>query len=286
MKLSKKQITSFRQKIFLWWPPHRRDLPWRHTRDPYRIMVSEVMLQQTQVLRVIDKYNEFIEAFPTVKDLAQASPAQILRIWKGMGYNRRALYLRSSAQIICDQYNGQIPNNYELLTRLPGLGTYTARAIMVFAYGQEVPLVDTNIRQIITHFFFSNQAQGLALMGRKGRALEKDIEDIARQLIPPGKSWEWHQALMDYGAIAMTNIQIPITNKKKQKPFKDSNRYYRGRIVDRLREGEAQEKEFLEECASAYGKSKKFLVGILDGLIKEGLIERTRRGVLRLPGDK
>ncbi|MDP1721838.1 MAG: Fe-S cluster assembly protein HesB [Candidatus Gottesmanbacteria bacterium] len=282
MKLTKRQITSFQQKIFSWWKTHRRDLPWRHTRDPYRIMVSEVMLQQTQVLRVVAKYREFIERYPTIKILAHASPGAVLRIWKGMGYNRRALYLQRAAKMIVEEYHGIFPLTEKDLRNLPGLGIYTARALLVFAYEQEVPLIDTNIRQIVTHFFLKDQTQG--------RALEKEIEDIARQLIPPGKSWQWHQALMDYGALAMTNVpaspagrQYPMTNRKKQKPFKDSNRYYRGRIVDRLREGEISEKKFLNELGKTYTKPVAFLLSIIASLVKDGLIERSSRGVLRLP---
>lgn len=285
MKLSQRRIDSFQHKIFSWWTTHKRDLPWRHTRDPYKIMVSEVMLQQTQVSRVLAGYREFIERFPTVSHLAQASPADVLRIWKGMGYNRRALYLQRAAKVIVEEYRGKFPVSESELVKLPGLGKYTVRAILVFAYKQEIPLVDTNIRQIIIHFFFIKKSQGPALMGLKGRALEKEVENIARQLIPSGKSWEWHQALMDYGSLAMTNIQIPMTNWKKQKPFKDSNRYYRGRIIDRLREGDMGENELLKELSKTYTKPVTFFRIIITSLIKDGLIERISHDILRLPNE-
>ena len=177
---------KFQAYIFAWWKTHRRDLPWRHTHDPYKILVSEVMLQQTQVSRVLPKYREFIQAYPTVKDLARASNSDVLKIWKGMGYNRRALYLKKAAEI------GEFPKSEGELVKLPGLGTYTARAILVFAYRKNVAMVDTNIRQIITHFFFHDAPQK-----------DKIIQNIADQLVPKGKSWEWHQALMDYGALAL-----------------------------------------------------------------------------------
>lgn len=272
MKPFGKRIILFQHMIFDWWSSQRRDLPWRRTHDPYRIMVSEVMLQQTQVLRVLPKYTEFIEVFPTIQALAVASPAHVLRVWKGMGYNRRALYLHKAAKAIVEIHHGKFPISENELVKLPGLGTYTARAILVFAYRQEVPLVDTNIRQIITHYFFKNQAQK-----------ESVIEEVARQLVPPGKSWEWHQALMDFGALAMPNIQYPITNKKKQKPFKDSNRFYRGRIIDRLREGEMSEKILLNELEKMYTKPTTFLRSIVSSLIKDGLIQRTSRDVLHFP---
>lgn len=272
MKLSPRRIVSFQHKIFSWWTTHNRDLPWRHTRDPYEIMVSEVMLQQTQVLRVLPKYAEFIEAFPTVSILAKTTPADVLRIWKGMGYNRRALYLQKASKVIVVIYHGKFPVSEKELVKLPGLGIYTARAILVFAYGQEVPLVDTNIRQIITHFFFKDQPQK-----------ESIIEEVAKQLVPLGKSWEWHQALMDFGALAMTNIQYPMTNRKKQKPFKDSNRYYRGRMIDRLRDGEVQQDKLIEECVCLYGKPRSHINSIIASLIKDGLIEFPSHGILRLP---
>lgn len=272
MRLSKKRIAAFQKKILTWWFAHRRDLPWRRTHDPYRIMVSEVMLQQTQVSRVLPKYKGFLRVFPTVVDLAKATPAHVLRVWKGMGYNRRALYLHHAAKIIVEQYQSQFPVSEQQLSKLPGLGTYTARAILVFAYKQEVPLVDTNIRKIITHFFFHDVRQK-----------ESVIETVAQQLLPKGKSWQWHQALMDYGALAMTNIQIPMTNWKKQKPFKDSNRYYRGRIIDQLREGDIVQKSLLKELGGKYAKPAAFFQSILRGLEADGLITRQKTGIITLP---
>ncbi len=292
MTLTKKQIISFQKKILSWWSTHRRDLPWRRTRDPYRIMVSEVMLQQTQVLRVLPKYAEFIGIFPTVLDLAQATPAQVLRIWKGMGYNRRALYLHRAARIIASDDLCVIPANAGIqrinvklsnrinfpksereLRKLPGLGIYTARAILVFAYGQEIPLVDTNIRQIITHFFFHD-----------GEQKDSIIEAVARQLIPPGKSWDWHQALMDYGAIAMSKLKTQSSKvKKKAILFRESNRFYRGRIIDRLREEDLEEDDLIKEFQNKYPKPLAFYRSILHGLKTDGLVSRSKAGIISLP---
>ncbi len=271
--LTQRQIILFQHTIFLWWKTHKRDLPWRRTHDPYRIMVSEVMLQQTQVLRVIAKYAEFIEAFPTVRSLAQTSPAHVLRVWKGMGYNRRALYLHRAAKMIVEKYNGKFPVSESELVKLPGLGKYTARAILVFACAQEVPLVDTNIRQIITHFFFSGEPQK-----------ESVIEEVAGQLVPPGKSWQWHQALMDYGALELKTLNFKLkTVEKRTKPFIDSNRFYRGRIIDRLREGDMRESKLADEFKKKYGKSNDFLKVILQGLEFDGLISRSKTGIITLP---
>lgn len=273
MKLSTRRIASFQKKILTWWNTNRRDLPWRHTRDPYKIMVSEVMLQQTQVSRVLAKYTEFIEVFPTVKSLAQARPAHVLRIWKGMGYNRRALYLQRAAKVIVGEYHGKFPVSESELIKLPGLGIYTARAILVFAYKQEIPLIETNIRQIITHFFFKGEPQK-----------ESVIEDVARQLIQPGRSWEWHQALMDYGALELQKVNGKRkTFIKNVKPFKESNRYYRGRIIDRLREGDIRESKLESEFKKKYEKSNDFLKAILQGLEADGLIFRSKTGIISLP---
>lgn len=238
--------SKFQDFIFSWWKDHRRDLPWRRTHDPYKILVSEVMLQQTQVRRVLPKYAEFIEAFPDISTLANASPADVLRAWKGMGYNRRALYLKKITAI---------PKTEKELMKLSGIGRYTARAILVFAYKKDIALVDTNIRKIIMHFFFHDQPQQ-----------EKVIESFAKKLLPKGKSWEWHQALMDYGA-----SQLWPKLNKKQKPFKNSSRYFRGRVVDMLREKAVSE------------KTLNVKPEIIAGLIRDGLVVRSKGNMLHLP---
>lgn len=248
--ITAKRVAEFRRFIFSWWKENRRDLPWRHTNDPYKILVSEVMLQQTQVSRVLTRYTEFIEVYPTAHSLAHASTADVLRIWKGMGYNRRALYLKKAAQ------TGLHAKSEKELSKLPGVGKYTARAILVFAYKKNIACVDTNIRQIITHFFFDDKPQK-----------ESVIQGVADQLVPSGKSWEWHQALMDYGSLAIDRV-----SQKKSIPFKNSNRYYRGRLVDLLRDGAVKEQIIL----------KDFSPKIIDGLLRDGLIVR-RNGILALP---
>lgn len=270
---SKKEVARFRRYIFSWWRTHRRDLPWRHTQDPYCILVSEVMLQQTQVARVLPKYQEFLKAFPTVYDLAGATPGNVLRLWRGMGYNRRALYLQRTARSIVHDYQGIFPQSEQELVQLPGLGKYTARALLVFAYKQDVAMIDTNIRQIITRFFFEGKTQK-----------EPVIQKIADQLAPKGKSWEWHQALMDYGALALhSSVSKRQVSPEKHLPFKDSNRFYRGRIVDRLRDGEVTENELLLDISRQYKRDKVFIRVMIQGLLSDGLIEKTKSGVFHLP---
>jgi A/G-specific adenine glycosylase len=261
------QILKFRAMIFNWWVLNKRDLPWRHTHDPYKILVSEIMLQQTQVSRVLPKYEEFLYFFPDVYTLAKASTAKILKVWKGMGYNRRALYLKKTAETIVARYGGEFPDDEERLTKLSGLGTYTARAILVFAFRQDIAAVDTNIRQIITHFFFRDIAQKPSV-----------IQDVADKLVPPGESWEWHQALMDFGALEMPKLKIKKIKKSGSIPFKETNRFYRGKIMDLLREGNVHELDLQKK----FNKSAELLLSIVDGLVKDGLVERKKK-MLRLP---
>lgn len=271
MRLTPDKVKKLRHLIFRWWQDNRRNLPWRHTRDPYRILVSEVMLQQTQVSRVLPKYEEFLKVFPTLMSLATATPAEVLTVWRGMGYNRRALYLKKTAETVMSVYKGKFPNTQSELVKLPGLGLYTARAIMVFAFGKNVAMVDTNIRQIITHFLFNGLPQS-----------EKVIHDAADKLVPLGRAWEWHQALMDYGALAMTKEKKEMNLVKKQKPFKDSDRYYRGRVVDLLRLGRVEERIMNADFSSRYGKGTAFFDRIVDGLVRDSLVER-RNGFVSLP---
>lgn len=265
-------ITRFQSMIFTWWKGNRRDLPWRHSRDPYNIAVSEIMLQQTQVLRVIPKYSEFIEEYPTIYHLANASAASVLRMWKGMGYNRRALYLHTMAKMIVEKYNGKFPTNAKLLAQLPGLGIYTTRAILVFAYKKDIACVDTNIRKIITHFFFDDKPQK-----------DSVIQQTADRLVPTGKSWEWHQALMDYGSLEMKDVKYQMINsKKKSVPFRQTNRFYRGRIIDMLREKNYPEMNIIGNIHNQYKKQEHEIQSIINGLIQDGLVER-KKDMLFLP---
>lgn len=269
VKITSVQIRTFQQFIFNWWKRNKRDLPWRHTHDPYKIFISEILLQQTQVSRGLPKYIEFIDRYPTVKDLSKAKVADVLKIWKGMGYNRRALYIHQTAKIIVSTYNGKFPKQEDILISFPGLGKYTARAILVFAYKQDVAMIDTNIRQILTHFFFKDIPHP-----------EKEIQCIADKLVPIGKSWEWHQALMDYGAIAYERLKI---RKKKVKPYKESNRYFRGRIMDLVREKDWKTKELVWKMTTLYEKDEAFIRIILDDLHKDGLISVSETGIITLP---
>lgn len=252
---------AFREYIFSWWKENRRDLPWRHTHDPYRIFVSEIMLQQTQVERVITKYHEFLSLFPSITKLAEAPLSGILVAWKGLGYNRRALFVQKTAIEIVKKYEGVFPRDPIVLRTLPGIGVYTSQAICVFAYNMDLPLVDTNIRKIITHFFFEDVAQK-----------EKVIEATAHNILPKGKSWEWHQALMDFGALELSKL-LPTARRTKGKIlFKDTNRFIRGKIIDVLREGTYPERKLLAKLLDLTKRDEEILIKNLQLLVKEGLI--------------
>lgn len=264
MRISKTQKSNFRKLIFSWWKSKRRNLPWRHTNDPYKILVSEVMLQQTQVTRVLPKYEEFLNTFPDVFSLATSRTAQVLQIWKGLGYNRRALYLKKAAEAVVNLYSGKFPNKEEDLRNLPGVGKYTARALLVFAYKYDISMIDTNIRQIIVTFFFQGKPQK-----------EKDIESVADQLVPKGKSWDWHQALMDYGALELVRSKQPkrVRQSKNITPFKDTKRFIRGKILDTLRVSPIDESKLVEELAYRYHKEATWVLSVIRDLERDGLVE-------------
>ncbi len=275
VNISEKNISAFHKKIFSWWRTNKRDLPWRHTHDPYRILVSEIMLQQTQVPRVLLKYNEFLRIFPNITVLASSPLAAVLQVWKGLGYNRRAKYLRQLVQILQKKYAGEFPKTEKELLELPGIGLYTARAIQVFAWKRDVAMVDTNVRRIIVHYFFDDTPQS-----------EKIIQQTADSLVPHGKSWEWHQALMDYGSLVMPTIVNRISKKITASPsviaFKDTNRFMRGRIIDVLRDRQYTKKQLIDMFVISYNKSEDFIENQLSALVKEELVEYVSGDIIRL----
>lgn len=220
MDLSSEQIKAFQDKILAWYDVNMRNLPWRQTRNPYKILVSEVMSQQTQLSRVIPKYEAWLTRFPTVQDLAQSPISEVLRYWSGLGYNRRALNLQKAVQVVTKDYQGKFPKTIEELKKLPGLGKYTASAVACFAFNEQLPIIDTNIRKVIAHEFFDGELPN-----------EKTIENVAIQILPKGKAYEWNQALMDYSALVLKEKKIPVP---KQSHFLSSNRYYRGQTIKLL----------------------------------------------------
>ena len=205
----------------------RHDLPWRKTKDPYKIVVSELMLQQTQVTRVIPKYKEFLKHFPTVAKLASAPLGDVLKAWQGLGYNRRAKFLWQAAQSVQNEYKGKWPKTFLELKNLPGIGTYTAGAVMNFAYNEPVPLIETNVRTVYIHHFFKDTEN----------VSDKELLPIIERTLDTTNPREWNWALMDYGSYLKStigNVSTKSKTYKKQSNFKESNRYVRGAIIRAL----------------------------------------------------
>lgn len=256
-------LPDFRLLVWSYWKKHgRHDLPWRRTRDPYKILVSEIMLQQTQVSRVREKYPEFLEVFPDVRALAAASLSDVLRVWIGLGYNRRAKFLHEAAQEIVRVHGGRVPKDSAALRALPGVGEYTAAAVRAFAYGIPETLVETNIRTAITHHFFSAHRQ---------KVHDADVRRIAKRLASAQRQRDWHAALMDYGAHLKANgvrMNQRSAHYTRQKAFKGSLREVRGAILRELH----KKKPTLGTLSFAKSRVRLALTALArDGLIhKEG----------------
>lgn len=260
MQLSVKEIQQFQQKIFTWYEQNQRDLPWRKSRDPYRILISEVMLQQTQVSRVIPKYEAWLKVFPNVDALAKATVTDVLRMWSGLGYNRRALNLQKAAKVVVEEFSGIFPKDIQSLKKLPGIGTYTAAAVVCFAYDLQVPVIDTNIRKVIAVEFFKGELPQ-----------EKVIEVVALKLLPTGRAYEWNQALMDYSSLVLRDKKIPIP---KQSHFRSSNRYYRGRTIALLLEIQSISFSGLWSYFEEHNPIEKDrLEEIVHSMVKDGLLK-------------
>lgn len=195
------EAANVASRLLGWFADHgRRDLPWQNPRSAYRVWISEVMLQQTQVARVQDFYRRFLARFPTIRALADASPAQVREAWNGLGYYRRADNLSRLARIVVERHDGAIPKDLDSLEALPGIGPYTAGAVASFAYEQRVPAVDTNVARVLSRVFPRAAGQ------HDSRSAEQRRRDLARRLLPRQRrgAWEFNQALMDLGALYCT----------------------------------------------------------------------------------
>lgn len=251
-------IRDFQHSILSWYDTFKRELPWRGDPDPYHILVSEIMLQQTQVDRVIPKYLAFLDRFPTLRSLAEASTADVIKEWQGLGYNRRALNLKRAAEVAVREYGGRLPGTVEELERLPGIGKYTARAVASFAFGLQVPVVDTNVRRVLSDWV--------------GRELsDRETWEIAERIVPEGRAADWNQALMDYGALVKR--AAPRKTGKPSEPFTSTNRFWRGRIVDALREHHALSMDRLLNALPYPDRDEGRVRGLVRALHEEGMVE-------------
>ena len=240
----------------------RADLPWRQTRDPYRIMVSEIMLQQTQVERIRSRYGEFLLTFPDLEALARASLQEVLAAWQGLGYNRRGMALKRAAEEVVARFGGVVPVTEEELRTLPGIGPYTAGAICAFAFDQPVVFIETNIRAVYLHHFFPDR-QGIT---------DRELFPLVALTLDRDAPREWYYALMDYGVLLKRLLPNPSRRSAhhvRQSPFKGSNREVRSRILTAIL---AQE-----------GVTEGELVTLLDGdalRVKKNLRDLKREGFI------
>ncbi|OHA21246.1 MAG: hypothetical protein A2849_00410 [Candidatus Taylorbacteria bacterium RIFCSPHIGHO2_01_FULL_51_15] len=299
MKLSTSSVKAFQKTITSYYRTHKRNFPWRETKDPYAILVSEIMLQQTQADRVIPFFTAFLEKFPTPYALAKAPVRDVLKAWQGLGYNRRALALKNAAEIIVSKHRGIFPRSIAAIDALPGVGPYTAGAIAAFAFGVASPIIETNIRTVYLHSFF------------KGKWKVRDAEileviQITTPLLPPprlpsttktvtgrgadsapllgqvGKRIgsrqqirEWYHALMDYGAMLKKTVGNPNVRARaylRQSKFKGSKRELRGAILRRATENDVVAFSDFRAQEFAFPIKEIFLQ-----LTAEGFLERKGR---------
>ena len=280
--------------LLSWFATSQRRLPWRETSDAYAVLVSEVMLQQTQVERVIPVYHAFLARFPTFETLAGAPASEVIRAWAGMGYNRRALNLQRAAQAVVERHGGDLPRDLAALRALPGVGEYTANALACFALGEQTAVVDTNVRRVLGRVFRWPAAPS-----------DRETAGTARRVLPEGRAWAWNQALMDLGATVCTArrptcLLCPLREscraagafesepatavaegraayRPKTERFEGSSRYYRGRVVDHLRGLPDGASCPVEDLAAAIkpdysDDDAPWLRALLDGLARDGLV--------------
>ena len=289
-------LAAVRATVLEWFGRRGRDLPWRRTRDPYRVLVAEVLTQQTQAERAAEAFPRFLARFPDPHALASATPAEVLREWQGLGYNRRALALRACAMAVVDR--GGWPGTVQELAALPGIGPYTARAVACFAMGQDVAPVDTNVARVLARSLTGGDPSQLT------QAQRQRLADAA---LPSGRAWEWSSALMDVGSahcrprprcegcpigtrcrwLALGDGERPAPRPRQVAPFSTSDRRWRGAVVREL----AAEPRGLDERAlaaavnaAAAERPPGWFAALLSRLEAEGLVARDPQGRLHLPG--
>lgn len=287
--MTSKDIQEFQNTVLDWYKNNKREFLWRReTPEPFLTLVSEVMLQQTQTARVEEKLPIFLEQFPTIFVLAEANNADIIRAWKGMGYNNRALRLRDAARAVCEIHKGNIPQELDELLALPGIGRYTATALLAFSFRIDIAVVDVNIKRVYSRVFFKMETTSSV-------APQKEINEIADNIYPKGLSSEWHQAIMDIGALYCTARQpdckncplrdfcksvgamIEYTAPKRAEPSHNGipRRIWRGKTVELLRNNHAMELENISLSlfgAFATHEDSKWLYQVLQTLEKDGIV--------------
>lgn len=257
MSSTNSDVLRFRRVVLQYYKKHKRDLPWRKTTDLYKILVSELMLQQTQVDRVLPYYTRFVKQFPTARTLAKAPLKDVLMLWQGLGYNRRAKFLHEAAKYTEEK---GIPKD---LTTLPGVGRYTAGALTAFVYNNDALVIETNIRTAVMHHFFP----------KRKKVSDTEIEKILAKALPKGNSRVFYSALMDYGA-HLKRSGVRTNHKQKgyrpQRAFKGSLREVRGGILKSLHEG----RKIKKTLYTLFPKRREQVDTALSELLKEKLIQK------------
>jgi A/G-specific adenine glycosylase len=269
--LTSHAIRKFKTTIYRFYKNNGRGtLPWRHTNDPYHILLSEIMLQQTQIERVLHKYPLFIRKYPDFPSLSRARLRSLYTVWQGMGYNRRVLALKEIARrVVKPPYDGTLPSHMDELMALPSVGQSTAGAVAAFAFHQPVVFIETNIRRVFIHFFFQGQK----------KVTDHEIIPLIEDTLDRKDPRNWYYALMDYGSALRSlsvNPNIKSTKYKTQPPFEGSNRQMRGRI---LRLISKQQNMSVKKLAGQLNLSHDKIVHIIDQLCEEGFIKRAGRSI-------
>ncbi|MFS8158941.1 MAG: A/G-specific adenine glycosylase [Candidatus Roizmanbacteria bacterium] len=257
--VTKKQFQSI---IYFYYKKNKRDFPWRDIKNPYYVMVSEIMLQQTQVQRGMQKYEEFIATFPTLESLAKANLSDVLKVWQGLGYNRRGKYLKETAEILVKRYGGVIPSDQTELEKLPGIGHGTAGAIVAYGFDKPSIFVETNIRAVFLYFFFKDQEVVSDTM----------LMPYVIEMMDEKSPRQWYYALTDYGVMLkkkekFTNIQSK--SYQRQAPLKGSNREVRGAILKSLTQKKTVKKSDLYDILIF---DKERIAKALDSLKGDGMM--------------
>ena len=280
MKVSEKEIKKFQKTVWDYYKTSARiNLPWRKDINPYRIWVSEIMLQQTQVDRVVSFFDTWMKLFPTIQKLANASQIDVLKQWKGLGYNSRAIRMKQAAQVIMNDYKGKFPSNYAELQKLPGIGPYTAGAISAFANNQPIAIIETNIRRVFIHHFFADQTD----------VRDEDILKLVVLSIDKSNPREWYWALMDYGSFLGRTLNIkgkkynPNIQSKhytKQSKFEGSDREIRSNILRLLLENNNSiSKIKLMNEIKRFSTDLERLKKIMNQMEKEGYFELVGKNI-------
>lgn len=263
------RIRDFQGKVLSYYREQGRDLPWRRTADPYHILISEIMLQQTQVERVVPFYERWIARWPAIGALAKASRQEVLGEWLGLGYNNRAVNLHKTAQVIASRYDNDVLAALEHYKELPGVGQYTAAAVRIFALNEDIVTVDTNIRRILIHEFRLDEKMS-----------DRELWELAGKCLPKGKSRDWHNALMDYGALRLTSHRTGIRPKTHQSKFEGSDRQLRARILRHLLTDRSDSTYSIPALGQLAGENVpgQRLKNIIAGMVKDELLGRRGSG--------